>query len=139
MGWRDRDWAKFDEGEQRALLGGRATPRRRAATLGGRRAAGPGLLLAVAVSAVAVVLGTHLHIGTTAGNRPPTRQSSLPANVVPIRWRSFDLAPAANAGRICVTDGRHGRICASYVAGERPADTLTRQVMRLGLRVESIG
>jgi hypothetical protein len=33
----------------------------------------------------------------------------------------------------------HGRICASYVVGERPADTLTRRIESLGLRVESNG
>jgi hypothetical protein len=56
-----------------------------------------------------------------------------------IRWRTRDLAPAANAGRICVTDKRHGRICASYVVGERPADNLTRRIESLGFRVESSG
>lgn len=62
-----------------------------------------------------------------------------PADVVAIRWRAQDLAPAPQAGRICVTTATHGRICASYVVGERPADTLTRQIEAMGLRVESNG
>jgi hypothetical protein len=62
-----------------------------------------------------------------------------PSKVIAIRWRTRDLAPAPSAGRICVTDPRHGRICASYVVGERPADTLTREIESRGLRVESTG
>jgi hypothetical protein len=62
-----------------------------------------------------------------------------PRDLVSIRWRATDLAPAATAGRICLTDQQHGRICASYVVGERPADTLTRRIESLGLRVQSNG
>jgi hypothetical protein len=62
-----------------------------------------------------------------------------PTSVVYITWRQQDLAPAPNAGRVCVTDARHGRICASYVVGERPADNLTRELERRGLRVQSSG
>jgi hypothetical protein len=62
-----------------------------------------------------------------------------PADVVGVRWRPQDLAPAANAGRICVTDTRHGQICASFVVGERPADNLTREIERRGLKVQSSG
>jgi hypothetical protein len=47
--------------------------------------------------------------------------------------------PAARAGRICVTDPNHGQICASYVVGERPADTLTRRIESFGLSVASSG
>jgi hypothetical protein len=81
VGWRERDWAKFDDGEVRSLLGPAHAPRR----------------------------------------------------------RSSDTVPAAHSGRICVTDPQHGRMCASYVVGERPADTLTRRIESLGLRVESSG
>jgi len=33
----------------------------------------------------------------------------------------------------------HGRVCASYVVGEKPADNLTRRLESLGLRVQSNG
>jgi hypothetical protein len=69
---------------------------------------------------------------TIPATRPDTK-------LIRIRWRTTDLAPASYAGRICVTDARHGRICANYVVGERPADTLTRRVEALGLRIESSG
>jgi hypothetical protein len=69
----------------------------------------------------------------------PAQPVSPPANLVRIRWRPQNLVPAANAGRICVTVERRGRICASYVVGERPADDLTREIERRGLRVQSSG
>ncbi|HET7647099.1 MAG TPA: hypothetical protein VFK17_00940 [Gaiellaceae bacterium] len=62
-----------------------------------------------------------------------------PADVIGIHWRTDDLAPAARAGRICVTDHERGRICAAYVVGERPADNLTRELERRGLSVRSSG
>jgi hypothetical protein len=66
-------------------------------------------------------------------------QPHIDTKLITIRWRTRDLTPAANAGRICVTDDKHGRICASYVVGERPADNLTRRIEALGLHVESSG
>jgi hypothetical protein len=80
----------------------------------------------------------HVHRSNTANLVAGVAQAPR-ADVIPIRWREGDLAPASQAGRVCVTDTAHGQICASYVVGERPADTLTRQVEAMGLRVESVG
>jgi len=76
---------------------------------------------------------------STAVPKTKTVVVPAPSDLISIRWRSTDLAPAPAAGRICLTNSRHGRICASYVVGERPADTLTRRIESLGLRVESTG
>lgn len=70
---------------------------------------------------------------------PAIQTSTSPSKTLNIRWRRSDLAPAANAGRICVTSKAHGRICASYVVGERPADNLTRRIESLRLHVQSSG
>jgi hypothetical protein len=146
VGWRDRDWAKFDDDELRTLLGPASAPARRARqSTVARRTTSAGTLLAVAVSAAAIIFVTHLHELGRPGDAasrvltPAPRVAAPPADVVGIRWRPTDTAPAANAGRICVTDPHHGRICASYVVGERPADTLTREIERLGLHVRSSG
>jgi hypothetical protein len=114
-------------------------------------------MAAVAVSAVASAILGWGHITSFLHNTPPPAQalssptqasaSSSPGSgapaaqskVIGIRWRTADLVPAAQAGRICVTALGHGRICASYVVGERPADTLTRRIEGLGLHVESNG
>jgi hypothetical protein len=102
-------------------------------------------LFAVAISAVGIIFVTHLHDLGGPGHAaarvltPARGVVASPADVIRIRWSSADTVPAANAGRICVTEERHGRICASYVVGERPADTLTRRIESLGLRVESSG
>lgn len=109
-------------------------------------------LFVVAISALgaAAVLGVGLlsgHLGRLDNLGDGSHPSVGPGPVVPppdsklvlIRWRNSDLSPAASAGRICVTDQRHGRICASYVIGERPADTLTRRIESLGLHVQSSG
>jgi hypothetical protein len=66
------------------------------------------------------------------------RGRPTPSNVIVIRWGASDLAPASQAGRICITDMRYGETCASYVIGEKPADTLTRQ-LEAALHVESAG
>jgi hypothetical protein len=153
MGWRERDYARFTKQEWNAYTGHSAPdPSRRARSLSSRKQpVGTSLLAAVAISAIATVLfgwghipsflhSPALHINSPAlvatphGPAPPAR-----SKVIGIRWRTMDLAPAAQAGRICVTDPSHGRICASYVVGERPADTLTRRIESLGLSVESNG
>jgi hypothetical protein len=133
MGWRERDWARFDDDEQRALLG---APSRVGGRIRTSNAVDGGVALAVAVSAVAMLLTGRVHLtGHLRGPAPAARVT--PSDVVAIRWRPTDLQRAPNAGRICVTDARHGRLCASYVAGERPADTLARRLAALGLRVRS--
>jgi hypothetical protein len=135
VGWRERDWARFNDDERDALLRPGATLRARHTT---RNAVSGSVLLAACITGAAILLSGHLHLSSHV-QPPPARVVQPPADVVGIRWRPTDLAPAANAGRICVTDSRHGRICAGYVIGERPADTLTREVERRGLRVQSSG
>ena len=66
---------------------------------------------------------------------PAVVTPAVDAKAVRIRWRATDVAPAPTAGRICVNS--HGRICAAYVEGERPADALARRIRSLGLHVES--
>lgn len=157
MGWRERDWAKFTEKEWKAYAGSSA---------GGsgsrmpRRAVGWGALACGAVivailfwpqvkrevnrlsraSAGSVSRAPGLAISPVLPIPAPSPPASHENNkLVRIHWRTSDLAQAAQAGRICLTDRRHGRICASYVVGERPADTLTRRIESLGLDVQSSG
>jgi hypothetical protein len=162
MGWRERDWAKFSNEEWQAYVGAdgrpplRARPaldRRNRPTARGRQALAGWTLAILGVAGAAIVATGHLPAGETTAqptinfsplphpDRPivKTVLRSPPPTVIAIRWRSADLAPAAHAGRICVTDARHGRICASYVTGERPADTLTREIEAKGLTVQSSG
>lgn len=168
MGWRDRDWAKFNDDERRALYGGgkgglppgaggsgsTASPGRsnRGVSRRRQRIGEWTLALLVAAGVLAFALDharspnsvrslTLSPVSPLSTAVPKVRTVTVapPVDLVSVRWRTRDLAPAANAGRICLTDRRHGRICASYVVGERPADTLTRQIERLGLRVESSG
>jgi hypothetical protein len=56
MGWRDRDWAKFDDDELHALLAPRGAGTGRTS---GRRTAGGTTLVAVGISAAAVILFTR--------------------------------------------------------------------------------
>jgi hypothetical protein len=109
------------------------------------------LLLAVGVSALAVVAGHRylklpIHHSSSASAvarssvpSPVSNPAEPKSDVISIHWGPSDVAPASSAGRICVTMSEHGRVCASYVAGEKPADTLTRRLESLGLRVESSG
>jgi hypothetical protein len=182
VGWRERDWARFNDDERRALLGGgRALPpsdegraypglaprpRPRLSSGRSRQRTSSGVLLAAAVSLAALIFVGYvknvpvLHGILNVLNQPPrpaqvsapqvvappvanpapsVQVHAPPADVVGVHWRPQDLAPAANAGRICVTDRRHGQICASFVVGERPADNLTREIERRGLHVQSSG
>jgi hypothetical protein len=153
VGWRERDYARFTKQEWDAYTGHTPVDRSRS----GRRSSargqpvGTSLLAAVAISAAATALFGWGHItsflnvhvrhlsspASISSSRVPARPAT--SKVIGIRWRTEDLAPAAQAGRICVTDPNHGRICASYVVGERPADTLTRRIDSLGLSVQSNG
>jgi hypothetical protein len=162
MGWRERDWAKFTDEERAALYGGGRgsslppsaegaahypqpiPPTRRPKGISRRRQRiGEGIFLGLTVLGALTFAYDHIHHDPA---RLITLQPALPlvtpqppANVIAIRWRASDLAPAPEAGRVCVKDVRHGRICASYVIGEAPADTLTRQIEAMGLHVESDG
>ena len=168
MGWRQRDWARFNEDERRAFYGtssGRATPLRPNAEgrghtnvlrmplrSSGRREASVRkpfaaafTIVVTAVAALSLYAATHPSSGpgvTVTPNLPlplPAPAPPPPSNVIGIHWSTTDLAPAPTAGRICLTSNTHGRICASYVVGERPADTLTRRIESLGLQVQSSG
>ncbi len=154
MGWRERDYARFTRKEwhdytgrgETASRGSSSSPKSSSFL---RQPVGWPLMAAVSISVVASVVFGWGHITSLVGGPTSTAQSLanpapglLPvvgSKVIGIRWRTTDLAPATQAGRICVTATEHGRICASYVVGERPADTLTRRIESLGLRVESSG
>lgn len=164
MGWRERDWAKFTDEERTALFGGgrRAlppsaegadfrrgpvAPRMPNIDRAGRKISTPIVTVLTIALATTIAVG-HLrspHVNNLQSLdgvrlRPPTSIAVQRANdVIAIRWRPTDLAPAPEAGRICVAAASHGRICADHVVGERPADTLTREIEALGLRVESTG
>lgn len=158
MGWRDRDWAKFTEDEWADFLGKHrpsspVSPRRARGVGRRRQRVGEWTLAVLVGTGVLAFAYDHFERGPTVRSialrpviplvtRPPriaTVVEPPTSNVIAIRWRARDLAPAPQAGQICVTDVRHGRICASYVIGQRPADTLTRQLGAMGLRVESTG
>jgi hypothetical protein len=154
MGWRDRDWAKFTDDERNALLGRGSVARPVEAPLVRRRASRSVVSVGVMGAAVVAVLASAYFNSArhpTGSRRVVVSVPPLPVrsaapkvaapepNLVRIRWRQVDLAPAAEAGRICVTPTGRARICASYVSAEVPADVLTRRVRELGLRVESIG
>jgi hypothetical protein len=145
VGWRERDWARFTRKEWDAYT---APDQRVASTTPAgsywRRPVGWPVALAATVSLLAFVgwdvLKAPAHTAGVQLSPSPARSApALDPSVIRIRWQNSDLAPAAAAGRICVTEATHGKICASYVVGERPADTLTRRIESLGLRVESSG
>jgi hypothetical protein len=171
VGWRQRDWARFNDDERRAFFGSGASrgpepagKTSRTPRLGSTRGMSPArrrfneigaVLLLCLLGAYLVTIVRHRHVGGMSPAKSyvfgeagiplktaaPTRTVSVPppAKLIAIRWRPTDLAPAANAGRLCVTDPRHGKICASYVVGERPADNLTRRIESLGYHVQSAG
>jgi hypothetical protein len=56
------------------------------------------------------------------------------SNVVTVRLRPDQRQPARSAGHICTTDEAHGTICARFVAGERPVDSLVIAIAGRGLR-----
>ena len=157
MGWRDRDWAKFDDDEWRAFLGAggqrysatsstpvtspSSTPHP-AAVIGPLKARARRSRSAGAVVVVAALVSFGATVGVDAFHRVAndvraTSPAAPSPNVVRIRWRPGDVAPAQTAGRICVDDARLGEVCADYVAGEKPADVLTRHLQSLGASVQS--
>src|SRR5579885_3431591 len=81
---------------------------------------GGSVFTAAAASLVAsLLLSGHLHIPAVGHRTAALPPVVLPlGNVIHVRWRAQDMAPAPNAGRICVTDSNRGRICAAYVVGE---------------------
>jgi hypothetical protein len=119
VGWRDRDWGKFDEAEWESFVGPTTPPHRRTSQTS-----------ALVVVAAALSLAGMVFFHATRVDRI---RIHAPSNVVRINWTAADRAPASRAGRICVTN--HEKICAAYVAGERPADVLTRQLELDGFSV----
>ena len=128
MGWRDRDWAKFDDDEWAALT----APRERMAPAPRTHRGLVVTLLAVLVSFGATLVVVALHFGTTAYVH---RQHPSETSDIDVNWSPNDLTPTAAPGRICITVRE--RICASYTAGERPADALTRQLEADGITVRN--
>ena len=99
------------------------------------RVAGGAVLALVLVVVISFLVG---HVGLTSRHAGVEGASALPPpDLVRLRWRPDELVPARGPGRICVTDAKHGRICASFVAGERPAIALTHEVERRGMFVHA--
>jgi hypothetical protein len=95
------------------------------------RAACVAVLGLALVGVVAFLVG---HVGLTRDHAGVDRASARPASdLVRLRWRPDELVPAKSAGRICVSDAAHGRICASFSPGERPSLALTHAVERRGM------
>jgi hypothetical protein len=158
VGWRDRDWARFNNDEWRAFTSAAppTAPQARKRSSVSGKGLSQAAVVSVAVLAAAAV-GLHKYVPTSSNGgvvthvglplsgvlKAPTHTRTVvvkpPADVIGIHWRTQDLAPAATAGRVCVTSAAHGRICASYAIGEKPADTLTRRLASLGLKVQSSG
>lgn len=75
------------------------------------------------------------HLGLTSNHQgvDDAVAATRSADVVRWHWTADQLRSAPSGGHICVTDATHGRICASFVAGERPAIVLTHEIERRGL------
>lgn len=99
------------------------------------------VVLTAGASALAILAGRYvhgLHVGLAADYRPAAGRALVATtDVVTMRWRADDVARATAAGRICVGVPGHGRICAGFARGQRPAVALTRALEREGLRVET--
>ena len=130
VGWRDRDWGKFDEDEWESFL---AAPAPAVAARIGRVR-----LVSSLVLAAAAISGAATFVFHKTGPRI-TLPKRADANAVGVRWAATDLAPATTAGRICIVTPSRGRVCATFTIGEKPADALTRQLQALGLSVRSSG
>jgi len=91
------------------------------------------VLCAALIGIVAYAVG---HVGLTSRHGGVDEAAAQPpANVVQLHWTRDELVRAPAPGHICVSAEPHGRICASFAAGERPATALTRAIERRGLRV----
>jgi hypothetical protein len=79
---------------------------------------------------------SHAVSSTTTARLPHPKPT--PANVVRIHWREVSLVAAARPGRICITTYRLGHFCASYRAGDVPADAMKLKLHLRGLKVRTI-
>ena len=75
------------------------------------------------------------HVGLTSNHDgvDDAAAAAQATDVVRFHWSSAQLRPAPSGGHICVTDATHGRICARFAAGERPAIVLTHEIEDRGL------
>jgi|SRR5579871_914489 len=103
------------------------------------RNTGAGVLLAAAIAAIALIASNTIHLSPSSDQPPPGAVALQPQNVLRVQWQRTQLAPAATAGRICITPPRHTQVCASYTIGEKPADALTRELQVVGIQVQSAG
>jgi hypothetical protein len=99
------------------------------------RVAGAVVLGLALIGAVAFLVG---HVGLTSRHTGVDEAAAAArSNVVRLRWRPDELRPAPSRGPNCVTSEPHGTICAAFAAGERPADSLRREVTRRGLELQA--
>jgi len=105
-----------------------------------RRLAVAGSIVASLLTLGAVWLGAGGRIGAANNDARAERATAAPraADVVALRFRARERRPATSPGHVCVTDAVHGRICASFSAGERPAASLVRAIERRGLRAQVV-
>jgi hypothetical protein len=143
VGWRDRDYGKFTDEEWKRFLGSGSTSSGRPACRGAmpalesRPASTSYWNQNISARFAAVLISLVASIGLWS-HRAELRPSSPPEPpALSIRWSATDLAVAPRPGRICVTSGTNGRVCATYGAGDRPADALRRRLALLGVAVQS--
>lgn len=105
-----------------------------------RRLALAGSIAASLLILGAVWLGAGGRVGLSNNHDPaaPAAAAPRPADVVALRFRARERRPATSPGHLCVTDAVHGRICASFTTGERPADSLVQAIERRGLRAKVV-
>lgn len=99
-----------------------------------RRLAAAGSIAAFALTLGAVWLGAGGRVDLANDDTPAPRA----ADVVTLRFRARERQLATSPGHLCVTDAVHGRICASFSAGERPADSLVQAIEHRGLRAKVV-
>ena len=105
-----------------------------------QRLAVAGSIVASVLVLAAVWLGAGGRIGVANNDArvQPAAAAPSAADVVALRFRARERRPATSPGYLCVTDAVHGRICASFATGERPADSLVRAIERRGLRAKVV-
>ena len=146
MGLEDRDWYRaaskrsYWREANRSVAGGRRSSTSRSVGVAALAS------LAILVVGVAVERTTsynpfavviHQSRDAPPVQVPPSHKAPADDATVRVRWRATDLARAATRGRICLNNSLRGRVCAAFVEGERPADSLARKLRALGVRVES--
>jgi hypothetical protein len=105
-----------------------------------RRLAVAGSIVASLLTLGAVWLGAGGRIGVANNDARVEQATAAPraTDVVTLRFRARERQPATSPGHLCVTDAVHGRICASFSAGERPAASLVQAIESRGLRAKVV-